>query len=49
VGEENVFPHLYNGLRLGQAEVESVVEWEQDSKGWNTAIERARLESWLIY
>jgi len=49
VGEDNVFPHLYNGLRLGRAEIESIVEWEQDSKGWDTAIEKARSESWLIY
>ena len=50
VGEENVFPHIYNGLRLGKAEIESVVEWEQDSNGhWDTAIEKARLDSWLIY
>ena len=49
MGEDNVFPHLYNGLRLGRAEIESIVEWEQDSKGWDTAIEKARSESWLIY
>lgn len=49
VGEENVFPHVYNGLRLGEAEIESIAEWEQDSEGWDTVIEVAKSESWLIY
>jgi len=47
VGEANVYPHLYNGLRIGRAEIESIAEWEQDSKGWDTAVRKAK--SWLIY
>lgn len=47
VGETNVYPHLYNGLRIGCAEIESIAEWEQDSKGWDTAVRKAK--SWLIY
>jgi len=49
VGEEKHFPHVYNDLRLGKAEIESVAEWKRDSKGWDSAIEKARSESWLIY
>jgi len=49
VGEEKYFPHVYNDLCLGKAEIESVAEWKRDSKGWDSAIEKARSESWLIY
>ncbi|KAF8974342.1 hypothetical protein BDZ97DRAFT_1911538 [Flammula alnicola] len=48
VGEVDMFPHLYNDLRLGKAEVESVVEWERQS-GWDAAIDKAKADSWFIY
>ena len=48
VGEENMFPHLYNGLRLGNAEVESMVELKRDTE-WDAAIKKLITESWLIY
>ena len=48
VGEENMFPHLYNGLRLGNAEIESIVEWNWDD-GWEAAINKAKNDSWFIY
>jgi len=49
VGEENVYPHIYNGLRLGCAEIESIIEWEQDSKGWDTTLASEKAKLWLIY
>ncbi|KAF8165200.1 hypothetical protein B0H34DRAFT_671106 [Crassisporium funariophilum] len=49
VGEKDMFPHIYNGLRIGKAEIESVGVWERDSNGWDTAIDRARSENWFIY
>jgi len=48
VGEENMFPHLYNGLRLGNAEIESVVAWEQESS-WDATIGKAASDGWFIY
>ncbi|KAF9469013.1 hypothetical protein BDZ94DRAFT_1245159 [Collybia nuda] len=46
-GGEGMFPHLYNGGRLGRGEVESQAVWENNGVGWDQALERA--ESWLIY
>ncbi|KIM46032.1 hypothetical protein M413DRAFT_441097 [Hebeloma cylindrosporum] len=48
VGEENVFPHLYNGLRLGNAEIETIAEWKWNH-GWDAAINQAITDCWLIY
>lgn len=36
----SLFPRVYKGLHLCQAETESMVEFEQDSKGWGTAFEK---------
>lgn len=46
-GGEGMFPHLYNGGRLGSDEVESVVLWEKTETGWDEALERAK--GWLVY
>ena len=43
-----MFPHLYNDLRLGKSEIESVVEWERESN-WDAAIEKATEDAWFIY
>ncbi|KAJ5986222.1 hypothetical protein N7451_010587 [Penicillium sp. IBT 35674x] len=42
---EGLFPHLYNGLKLGKDEVESIAVWRNED-GWNTAINGA--ETWLV-
>ena len=50
--EEGLFPHLYNGGKLGSEEVESVVEWvnvdvgREDGGGWDGALQKA--EVWLV-
>ncbi|KAJ5132243.1 hypothetical protein N7448_006401 [Penicillium atrosanguineum] len=43
---EGLFPHLYNGLKLGKEEVESIAIW-QNEDGWDKALEGA--EPWLLY
>ncbi|PPQ83279.1 hypothetical protein CVT25_004015 [Psilocybe cyanescens] len=48
VGEQDMFPHIYNGLRLGKDEIESVVEWERQT-GWDETINKATAEGWFIY
>ncbi|THH14877.1 hypothetical protein EUX98_g9548 [Antrodiella citrinella] len=47
-GGEGMFPHLYNGLKLGKDEVESVAVWENHGDaGWEEALKKA--EGWLVY
>ena len=48
-GAEGVYPHLYNGLKVGKDEVESVQRWENDKEGagWDDALKKA--EDWLVY
>lgn len=47
-GGEGMFPHLYNGLKLGKDEVESVQTWERvDGEGWDAVLEKAK--AWLVY
>ncbi|OQD77733.1 hypothetical protein PENDEC_c002G02954 [Penicillium decumbens] len=43
---EGLFPHLYNGLKLGKEEVESIAIW-QNENGWDKALDGA--EPWLLY
>jgi uncharacterized protein (DUF952 family) len=45
-GGEGLFPHLYNGMKLGKEEVESVRVVE-NSGGWDAALKE--VEGWLIY
>lgn len=33
--EEGCFAHLYNGLKVGRDEVDSVGEWKKGSDGWS--------------
>ncbi|OJJ86960.1 DUF952 domain-containing protein [Aspergillus glaucus CBS 516.65] len=44
--DEGLFPHLFNGLKLGRDEVESVAIWTNQG-GWETALTQAR--PWLLY
>ena len=53
---EGLFPHLYNGLRLGKDEVDSVACWDRgdgavadDKKGWEQLVKDAEKEGWLVY
>ncbi|KAF9219690.1 hypothetical protein BS17DRAFT_381719 [Gyrodon lividus] len=49
-GGEGMFPHLYNGLRLGKKEVESVRMLENRVGGWEVAIEEdAAFKGWFVY
>ncbi|KAJ5174856.1 uncharacterized protein N7482_000733 [Penicillium canariense] len=43
---EGLFPHLYNGLKLGKDEVESIAIWKNDD-GWDKALKGAK--PWLLY
>ncbi|TFK43391.1 hypothetical protein BDQ12DRAFT_674905 [Crucibulum laeve] len=45
-GDEGMFPHLYNGGRLGNNEIDSIQHWEKDNAGWDTALQKAA--SWLV-
>ncbi|KAJ5749900.1 hypothetical protein N7533_006928 [Penicillium manginii] len=38
--------HLYNGLKLGKDEVESIAIWQNDG-GWDKALNGAK--PWLVY
>ncbi|KAF9534164.1 hypothetical protein CPB83DRAFT_843794 [Crepidotus variabilis] len=49
IGEENSFPHLYNGFHLGKKEVNSVQQWSNGTEGWETAIRRAEADGWFKY
>ncbi|KAI0930493.1 hypothetical protein AcV5_007184 [Taiwanofungus camphoratus] len=47
-GGEGMFPHLYNGLKVGRNEVDSVQTWErEEGEGWDEVLKRA--ETWLVY
>lgn len=48
-GGEGMFPHLYNGLRLGKGEVESVRVLENKEGGWAIAIEDVAFKEWFVY
>ncbi|PTU25035.1 hypothetical protein P175DRAFT_0498144 [Aspergillus ochraceoroseus IBT 24754] len=43
---EGLFPHLYNGLKLGRDEVESIGVWTNDH-GWEKSLAQAK--PWLLY
>ncbi|KAF9481083.1 hypothetical protein BDN70DRAFT_912424 [Pholiota conissans] len=40
-GGEGMFPHLYNGLKLGKDEIESVKILENKEGGWDAAVASA--------
>ncbi|KAA8647355.1 hypothetical protein EYZ11_007244 [Aspergillus tanneri] len=44
--KEGLFPHLYNDLKLGKDEVESIAIWTND-QGWDNALTKAK--PWLVY
>lgn len=48
---EGRFPHLYNGLRLGSAEIDSVRVWEARSDQqdvWAAGLDEAKAQNWLV-
>lgn len=45
---EDLFPHLYNGLKLGHVEVDSMQAWTRtEGGGWEEALKQA--EEWLAF
>ncbi|KAL2001753.1 hypothetical protein VTN02DRAFT_1307 [Thermoascus thermophilus] len=44
--EEGLFPHLYNGLKLGRDEVESLAVWKNEN-GWEETLKKVK--PWLLY
>lgn len=48
IGAENVFAHLYNGLKLGKDEIEEVHTVEKSGDSWDAVIAQAK-EDWLLY
>ncbi|KAL4979681.1 hypothetical protein BDW66DRAFT_126993 [Aspergillus desertorum] len=44
--DEGLFPHLYNGLKLGRDEVESISIWTNEA-GWDKPLAAAK--PWLRY
>ncbi|KAL4966239.1 DUF952 domain-containing protein [Aspergillus stella-maris] len=44
--DEGLFPHLYNGLKLGRDEVESIGVWTNE-EGWDKPLAAAK--PWLRY
>ncbi|KAF5320836.1 hypothetical protein D9619_000749 [Psilocybe cf. subviscida] len=49
VGEPDIFPHLYNDLRLGSAEIDSVEEWTSEAGNWDTAVAKSKESGWFVY
>jgi hypothetical protein len=41
--------HLYNGLKLGKGEIESVELWEKGNGDWDNAVEKAKERGWLVW
>jgi uncharacterized protein (DUF952 family) len=50
-GGEGMFPHLYNELKLGKNEMDSVklLEKASSDEGWDESLRKAEEEEWLIY
>ncbi|KAH9910580.1 hypothetical protein B0H21DRAFT_704959 [Amylocystis lapponica] len=47
-GGEGMFPHLYNDLKVGKGEVESMAMWKkEEGEGWDEVLERVK--EWLVY
>jgi uncharacterized protein (DUF952 family) len=49
VTKGDMFPHLYNELRLKREEIESIAEWEKDTHGWDGAVNKAKEDGWLTF
>ncbi|GLB37715.1 putative protein of unknown function (DUF952) [Lyophyllum shimeji] len=47
-GGEGMFPHLYNGLKLGKDEIDRVEILENGAGGWDAALEKAYMD-WLVW
>jgi uncharacterized protein (DUF952 family) len=47
-GEGDMFPHLYNALRLKKEEIESIAEWERGDT-WDGAVNKAKEDGWLTF
>lgn len=49
-GGEGMFPHIYNGLKLGTGEVEAVGVWKrEEDETWQQVIKREEEKGWLLY
>lgn len=53
-GGEGMFPHLYNGLRLGKEEVDTVVCWDRTVGGealrsWEEIVREGESDGWMTY
>ncbi|KAJ4468759.1 hypothetical protein J3R30DRAFT_3553841 [Lentinula aciculospora] len=48
-GGEGMFPHLYNGFKLGGDEVDSIKLLEQVDGTWDKTIENVIEAGWLVY
>lgn len=48
-GGEGMFPHLYNGLKLGRDEIDSIRLLERAEDGWDKPIEDAIKDGWMVY
>lgn len=46
---EGLFPHLYNGFRVGRNEVEGVWVLERGESSWEEVIEEEGFRAWLVY
>jgi len=49
VTKGDMFPHLYNALRLKKEEIDSIAEWESDGDGWDGVVDRAKEDGWLTF
>ncbi|KIJ63954.1 hypothetical protein HYDPIDRAFT_112442 [Hydnomerulius pinastri MD-312] len=46
-GGEGMFPHLYNGFKLGKDEVDDILVVERGDGEWEAAIQE--VQGWMIY
>ncbi|KAG6828525.1 hypothetical protein H0H92_007653 [Tricholoma furcatifolium] len=46
-GGEGLFPHIYNGLKLGKDEINGVYILENGPDGWDAALSKAK--EWLLW
>ena len=47
--KRGMFPHLYNSLRIGRDEFDSISEWKKESADWDHVVDKAKDEEWLVY
>jgi hypothetical protein len=47
MGADGVYPHLYNGGRLGHGEVEKIILLQRNDAGWGAT--NIAAADWLTY